>query len=194
MLAGKIVLAGETVLAGGVWSTFERSRVEIGAGQTTARKDRQEATPVTFCCYRLFHLSFANTGRDRPSHELARRDRSISCAPMIVCTGTLTALRGDTLCRFSQRDQIPIGRFMRSVESPRPLCGKPTPKSHMEMIHRTAPIARTNSAIPAYKLTLDPTRVDTLPTHRDDTLLGRSSFLEQQHQRSATESRSCRNR
>ena len=181
------MLAGETVLAGGVWSTFERSRVEIGAGQTTARKDRQEATPVTFCRYRLFHLSFANTGRDRPSHELARRDRSISCAPMIVCTGTLTALRGDTLCRFSQRE--PNSHWPLHA-----LCGKPKPKSRMEMIHRTVLIARTNSAIPAYKLTLDPTRVDTLPTHRDDTLLGRSSFLEQQHQRSATESRSCRNR
>ena len=41
----------------------------------------------------------------------------------------------------------------------------------MDVIHRTVSIARTASAIVIYQLILDPTRGDTLPTYRDDTLL-----------------------
>jgi len=180
------------------WGRLVHFRAVSGrilAGQTTARKDRQEVTPVTSCRYQLLHLWFANTGRDRPSHELARRDRSISCAPMIVCTVTLTSLRGDALCRFSQRGTPNSHWTLHAYR------GKPKPQSRMDVIHRTVSIARTASAIVIYQLILDPTRGDTLPTYRDDTLLDLTtrysvlrppSFAGQQHQRSATESRSCR--
>lgn len=72
---------------GWVGSThFQSLQDQNLAGQTTAQRPAAGNTVYPLPIRTVFYLCIAKTGRDRLSHELNRRDRSISCAPMIVCT------------------------------------------------------------------------------------------------------------